>query len=551
MNKVLRYQIKKKIGSGGMATVYLAEDEILRREVAVKMVHPHLLDRPETIRRFANEAKAVAKLSHENVVRLFDYGEEDDKRFLVMEYVDGVVLDSILEQRPPLPALVVMELMKQILSGLQAAHREGIYHRDIKPGNIMVDKNGCVKIMDFGIAFLAHQESITLTGTFVGSPNYISPEQAAGEVLSGKTDVFSVGALAFQCITGVPPFQAENAHATIHRILHEEAQKADQLNPRTLFGLADIVDKCLIKAISRRPNPEDCRALIDDFLTREGLETGAGRLIEYIAKPKEYTVLEERELYTRYMASARKCSQDGQVVTSLRCVNQAKAFGPLSSGDAAFVDRLGQRKRRRETAIILLRIAAIILLGFAAQYFLKTAALDFSEGFSSRKSAAESTQDAQIAETAAGTVEAVYDSLTEPETEKSVVGKAKIKPVVEIERNTRKTTDASRVPGTQVALVDVRNNGKTELSNSEYFGNLGHLKLQSRPPWAVVRIDGIELGETPITLSLKPGEYMMSLTKKGYRSVESVLRIENSDTLLKRVELLSSDSLMDSTLGMK
>lgn len=551
MNKVLRYDTKNQIGCGGMATVYLAMDEILGRSVAVKMVHPHLLDRPETIQRFANEAKAVAQLSHENVVRIFDYGEENGKRFLVMEYVEGVVLNDLLDQRPPLPALVVLGLMKQILSGLQAAHRESIYHRDIKPGNVMIDKNGCVKIRDFGIAFLAHQESITLTGTFVGSPNYISPEQAEGKALSGKTDVFSVGALAFQCITGAPPFQAENAHATIHRILHEEAPKADQLNPRTLFGLVDIVDKCLNKSISHRPDAEECCALIDNLLAADGLKTGPDRLCEYLRRPKEYTGKEELELYNCYMEGARECSRNGQMVAALRCVNQAKAFAPLSTGDAAFVEKLGRRKRRRDAAFILLKIAAIVFLGFIAQRIFQVVNRDSLKDSSPKISRPETTGTIEISETSV-TLNSVPDSATNTQMKESTEVEPVSRSGVKERRSSGEITEeVYRRRNNPGSREDARSIGSKELSDGENSGDVGYLKLRSRPPWAAVRIDGIELGETPVVLSLKPGEYQMKLTKNGYRSVEEFVSIERSDTLLRRIELVDDFSAENRSAGMK
>ncbi|MEO7425613.1 MAG: serine/threonine-protein kinase, partial [Fibrobacteria bacterium] len=176
-----RYTILEEIASGGTATVYLAEDTVLRRKVALKKLHPHLHSHPLTVRRFEKEAVAVASLSHGNIIKVYDYGSEEKTLFLAMEYVDGVSLDGLLQSIPNgMPSLTALSVFHQLLEGLNAAHANGIYHRDIKPSNILVDRKGCVRIADFGIAFLSKETSITKTGSYLGTPGYSAPEQAQG-----------------------------------------------------------------------------------------------------------------------------------------------------------------------------------------------------------------------------------------------------------------------------------------------------------------------------------------------------------------------------------
>ncbi len=183
-----------------MASVFLATDTKLDSQVALKKIHPHLLNQKETIIRFTNEAKAIAQLSHENIIKIFDYGGSDSQPFLVMEYVNGTTLQKILENHNRLPDLVTAEIAFQVASGLLCAHNRGIFHRDIKPANILFSDDGYLRITDFGIAYLVNSESITMTGAFLGSPHYISPEQAEGRKVKGTTDIFSLGIILYQFI---------------------------------------------------------------------------------------------------------------------------------------------------------------------------------------------------------------------------------------------------------------------------------------------------------------------------------------------------------------
>ena len=194
-----------------MATVYLAEDTFLHRDVAIKKIHPHLLERPEAIKRFNNEAKIIASLSHENIVTVYDYGETDRERYLVMEYIDGHTLVEVIEYYGILPNIVLINILIQVLSGLKAAHSKGIYHRDVKPDNVMIDRNGCAHIMDFGIARTLQPTGLTDTGMLIGTPEYMSPEQAVGEPIDNRTDIYSLGVILFELATGRVPFKGDTA----------------------------------------------------------------------------------------------------------------------------------------------------------------------------------------------------------------------------------------------------------------------------------------------------------------------------------------------------
>ena len=206
-----RYEIKEIIGVGGMAVVYKAYDNQENRTVAVKILKEEFISNEEFVRRFKNESKAIAMLSHPNIVKVYDVSFGDLIQYIVMEYIDGITLKEYIEHEGSLRWKDAVHFTIQILKGLQHAHDKGIVHRDVKPQNIMVLPDGTIKVTDFGIARFARSEQRTITDKAIGSVHYISPEQARGERTDEKTDIYSVGVILYEMLTGQLPFQAENA----------------------------------------------------------------------------------------------------------------------------------------------------------------------------------------------------------------------------------------------------------------------------------------------------------------------------------------------------
>ena len=204
-----RYRVESQVASGGMATVYLATDQRLDRQVAIKVIHQHLANDPNFQEKFVLEAKTAAKLAHPNLVNVFDQGTDAGTTYLVMEYVPGITLRDALNEYGPLPAVRALEMMAQILSGLAAAHRAGILHRDLKPDNVLLADDGRVKLGDFGLAraISAH----TSTGDLVGTIAYLSPELVTRGQADARSDVYAAGILLFELLTGKQPFEGEQA----------------------------------------------------------------------------------------------------------------------------------------------------------------------------------------------------------------------------------------------------------------------------------------------------------------------------------------------------
>lgn len=246
-----RYKVIKKIGVGGMAEVYMAKDGILGRTVAIKVLHARFAHENDFIERLRREAQAAANLNHSNIVNIFDWGSQDDTYFIVMEYLEGKNLKEIIEQEAPLDTSRVIEISKKICAALQFAHRHNIIHRDIKPHNIIITSEGEVKVTDFGIA-RADTSSLTQTGSIVGTACYISPEQAQGKSAQTTSDIYSLGIVMYEMLTGQAPFKGENPIAIAFKQVHETPVSPRRYNPAIPMRLEKIVMKALAKNSSER-----------------------------------------------------------------------------------------------------------------------------------------------------------------------------------------------------------------------------------------------------------------------------------------------------------
>ncbi|MEG1436822.1 MAG: Stk1 family PASTA domain-containing Ser/Thr kinase, partial [Oscillospiraceae bacterium] len=242
-----RYEIREIIGVGGMAVVYKAYDNIDDRIVAVKILKEEFLANEEFRRRFKNESKAIAVLSHPNIVKVYDVSFGDRLQYIVMEYIEGITLKEYIEQQKVINWKEAVHFATQILRALQHAHDKGIVHRDVKPQNIMLLQNGNIKVTDFGIARFSRSETRTMTESAIGSVHYISPEQARGEITDDKADIYSVGVVLYEMTTGELPFQSDSAVSVAIMQLQADAKKPREINPSIPLGLEQITMRAMQK----------------------------------------------------------------------------------------------------------------------------------------------------------------------------------------------------------------------------------------------------------------------------------------------------------------
>ncbi|MEI5906127.1 Stk1 family PASTA domain-containing Ser/Thr kinase [Bacillus spongiae] len=242
-----RYKVLEMIGGGGMANVYLARDMILDRDVAVKVLRMDFATQDEFIRRFKREAQSATSLAHANIVSIFDVGEEDGIYYLVMEYVDGLTLKQYIQKQYPISIDKAIDIMNQLTSAIQHAHQHHIIHRDIKPQNILIDHSGNIKITDFGIAMALTNTSITQTNSVLGSVHYLSPEQARGGMATKKSDIYSLGIVMFELITGRLPFSGESAVSIALKHLQSETPSLKRWTPNIPQSIENVVLKATAK----------------------------------------------------------------------------------------------------------------------------------------------------------------------------------------------------------------------------------------------------------------------------------------------------------------
>lgn len=249
-----RYRIIRSLGEGGMANVYLAHDIVLDRDVSVKLLRLDLRDDPSTKRRFHREAMAATQLNDPHIVGIYDVGEDHGLQYMVMQYVKGTDLKAYIKKHYPIPLPQVIDIMEQVLSAVATAHAHGIIHRDLKPQNILIDENKNVKITDFGIAVAVSQDSLTQTNTLMGSVHYLSPEQARGSIATKQSDIYSLGIILFELLTGKVPFEGETAVSIALKHFREEIPSVREQNKEIPQALENVIIKATAKEPAERYN---------------------------------------------------------------------------------------------------------------------------------------------------------------------------------------------------------------------------------------------------------------------------------------------------------
>lgn len=248
-----KYEIQKVIGRGGMATVYKAIQNSLNRIVALKVIHQNLVHDEEFVGRFLREAQICGQLKHQNIVTVYDFGSIGTVHYMSMEYLEGETLREKIKTRRILGVEETIEYITPIARALGYIHQKGVVHRDVKSSNIFITTDGRPVLMDFGIVYSRTAESLSQYGAVLGTPEYMSPEQADGKIKAdGRSDIYSLGVIMFECLTGRLPFKSDNHLSTLHQILHEDPPKVKEFNNTIPAWLAEIIDTCLAKDRSVR-----------------------------------------------------------------------------------------------------------------------------------------------------------------------------------------------------------------------------------------------------------------------------------------------------------
>jgi tRNA A-37 threonylcarbamoyl transferase component Bud32 len=361
-----RYRLIEEVGQGGMAVVYRAQDETLKREVAIKILHQHLAGEADSKARLEREAQAVAKLRHENILEIFDYsGSGSASSFIVTEFIDGQTLKQFLGKHQPRFPEIAALISVEVCRALEHAHGVGVIHRDVKPENVMIRKDGLIKLMDFGIAQVLDFQRMTVTGQLLGSPAYMAPEIIEGKPLDFRTDVFSVGIMLYLLATGELPFSGKNPHEVLRRIA--EGKFAD---PRTVGrGVDQRMARIISRALARLPDDRypDVAPVADDllaYLADAGLTDVRAELGAYFADPAAYEQAVPARMATALSAAADRQLRSGKLARAMELWNRVLAFDPQNAGVNAALSRLQGHRRLRRAAVALAGAVALSAAGW-------------------------------------------------------------------------------------------------------------------------------------------------------------------------------------------
>lgn len=339
-----RYEIQREIAQGGMAEVFLARDRLLDRPVALKALFPEYAREPSFVERFRREAQAAANLNHPNIVAIYDWGQESGTYFIVMEYVEGRSLRDLIRSEGPLDANAAADVGAEIAAALAFAHRSGVVHRDVKPGNVLLTRSGNVKVTDFGIARAGTSDGLTQTGSVMGTATYFSPEQAQGLPVDGRSDVYSLGVVLYEMVTGVVPFTGDSPVAVAFKHVREEPVPPSRRNPEVPADLEQIILTALAKDPDHRyQSADDLRADLLRF--RRGRPLAAAPVTALVA-----------EVPTG--ATARAAAAYGSAATMQTA--RVPPAGTVSTGSLPPVGPPSSRRRALATALTVLGLVVVV-----------------------------------------------------------------------------------------------------------------------------------------------------------------------------------------------
>ena len=336
-----RYEILDKLGEGAMGVVYRAQDAALGRVVALKMLSAELGGEEELHQRFQREAEAIGRLSHPHIVTVYDMGDAEGQLYMAMELLEGHDLRKLIEQGRGIPLADRVRVLAQICDGLAYAHSRGVVHRDVKPANILVTNKGQVKVLDFGLARVAARSTITRRGVILGTPDYMSPEQAMGRNVDHRSDMFSAGAVFYEFLGFAKPFRGKTLHSVLYQILSEEPEPLLSLNPRMPARLAAIVHGMLRKDPDKRYESMDAvrRALLE---VHAALRRSHGRSS---VTPPGATVTEEVRARVRELVTLGRAHLDGgRPEQATADLNHAMALDPACEEAAETLWRIARSR---------------------------------------------------------------------------------------------------------------------------------------------------------------------------------------------------------------
>jgi serine/threonine protein kinase len=480
-----RYDVKSLLGQGGMGAVFLAEDKTLERLVAIKVLPPEMSHNQHFVGRFQREARTAAKLDHANIIPIYAVESRDGTHYFAMKYVTGRSLDQVLMQGA-LPIDVTQRILWECASALGHAHRRGIIHRDIKPGNIMIDDSGRAMLTDFGISkALESATQFTATGQVVGTPHYMSPEQSRGAAVDGRSDIYSLGVVAYRMLTGQLPFGEGSVHTIIYKQIFEEPTPIEQLNA----GVPAFLIAATRKAMAKEP--------AERFATMEEFATAVW--------PENRMAAQSQPGVSGPITPVGPISS---VEKKTEVTRPSEALRAQKYAEAALAEKQAVQRKRRNTPLIA---------GIAGGALVAAAALGFMV-LRGNKAETPPVGRADTHAVASPPAAAVTTPTVQPAGNTTSVTRA---PATQ---SPRPTTSASRPTTAQPAAAP------PPQAAAQSFLTI------NASPFGTVYVDGVEVGDTPVVgHAMKAGRHVIEVRREGYRSaVDTVNTIAGNTTRLNK-----------------
>lgn len=369
-----KYEVLVKVGEGGMATVYRGRHATLNRDVAIKILHPHLSSSTRNRKRFAREARAIEHLRHENILEIFDYsGIDANDCYIITEFVEGATLSSLLKRHGKLPSEVTTIIGVALAEALAYAHAEGILHRDLKPDNVMVRSDGTVKLMDFGIARFLDESQVTMTGALVGSPAFMSPEQAREAELDQRSDIFSLGTMLYYLVTGHLPFAGSNPSLILKNVIESNRPNVMELAPTMSATLADAIERMMSPSPEDRYNDaHDVVVVLQRALDETEVErSDAGwALHAFLDDPAAYERRLDEHLSTVLLSRGKAHLEEGDHLAALRLFNRLLSIDEDNSEVLGLVQGLHHATRARSPRGLVVMMLVVFFVALAGVYLL-------------------------------------------------------------------------------------------------------------------------------------------------------------------------------------
>ena len=543
INRTLKnYEIKELIATGGMAAIYRAIDTRTGHIVAIKILHGHLAQDKDFITRFEREAQAAANLKHDNIIDILGYGEAAGVYYIAMEYVEGKSLKDLISSVKFIPHDIALAIVYDICQGIEHAHQKGVVHRDLKPANILLSKEGRIKITDFGLAQAQDLTSITVTGAIVGTPAYMSPEQAAGKKIDTRSDIFSLGVVVYEMTTGTKPFGGESYSSVIHAILTIPAPRPIDANPIVKDDISRIIEKMLLKDADKRY--QNISSVSDDvyaYFRRHKIEVPSKKIAEFIAEPariSEQRIQEVKDTHLKrghhYMTLGK-----GNIEDAIQEFEKAQYLDPEDANVKTYLSELRRKRktvpravrkelpeRRRRFPIGFAAIAAVVLtvvvlaVAFFRNYGNERRGASYGSIFveSNPAQAAIYLDDNDLKMTTPSRLDSI------------AAGQHKIE--------VRKAGYRAYKRDIQVKGGDTLSLNALLIQEVEQL-SFGSLAITSQPSGAAVTIDGKNTGsQTPCTIDeITTGQHTVQLSKSGYQKYEFRPVIESGQTTRASVNL--------------